>query len=396
MTRRITILGATGSIGRSTARVIEELRATGQADFEVEALTASQDVAGLASLVRSLRPRYVALAAETALADARDALAGLDVEVGVGQDALIEAASRPADWVMSAIVGAAGMAPTLAAVRRGATVALANKESVVCGGKLLIEAAAHHGARLIPVDSEHNAIFQVIGPAEGIEKVTLTASGGPFRAWAIEAMANATPEQACEHPNWSMGKKNSIDSATLMNKGLELIEAAYLFDLPPAKLDVLVHPQSIVHALVAYCDGSVLAQLAAPDMRTPIAYALAWPGRAAVSTPRLDLAKAAELRFEAPDLTRFPALGLARAALEAGGVAPTLLNAANETAVEAFLARRIGFLDIARVVETVLELNTAGKLAEIAKSPSSFDEVVLADAAGRRAAALETQRRCAA
>jgi 1-deoxy-D-xylulose-5-phosphate reductoisomerase len=288
------------------------------------------------------------------------------------------------------------MRPTLAAVERGATVALANKESVVCAGSLLTAAAAAHGARLIPVDSEHNAIFQVIGPAAGIERVTLTASGGPFRTWTAEAMAGVTPERACEHPNWSMGKKNSIDSATLMNKGLELIEAACLFDLPPAKLDVLVHPQSIVHALVAYCDGSVLAQLAAPDMRTPIAHALAWPLRAAIATPRLDLARIGQLGFEAPDLARFPALGLARAALEAGGAAPAVLNAANETAVEAFLARRIGFLDIAAVVETVLDMLAGDKLGEIAKSPSSFDDVIAADGAGRRAAALETARRRAA
>jgi 1-deoxy-D-xylulose-5-phosphate reductoisomerase len=395
-TRSVTLLGATGSVGRSTARVIEELRASGQADIHVEALTAGSDVQGLAALVKSLKPRFVALASETALADAREALSGLNVEVGVGPDALLEAASRPADWVLSAIVGVAGMAPTRAAVRRGATVALANKESVVCGGRLLMDEAARHGAKLIPVDSEHNAVFQAMGAPETIEKVTLTASGGPFRAWALEAMANASPDQACAHPNWSMGKKISIDSATLMNKGLEVIEAAYLFDLPSEKLEVLVHPQSIVHALVAYRDGSVLAQLAAPDMRTPIAYALSWPDRAQVSTPRLDLAKTAQLQFEAPDLTRFPALGLARAALEAGGAAPALLNAANETAVAAFLERRIGFLDIARVVETVLERHSAGQLAEIAKSPSSFDEVVAVDAAGRRAAAMETQRRCAA
>jgi 1-deoxy-D-xylulose-5-phosphate reductoisomerase len=394
--RRVTILGATGSIGRSTAAVIEEARASGQAEIEVEALTAGHDVAGLLEIAHRLRPRFVAFAEEKVLPAAREAFAGTGIEVSAGAAALREAAARPADWVMSAIVGAAGMGPTLSAVERGATVALANKESVVCAGRLLTAAAAAHGARLIPVDSEHNAIFQVLGPAAGVERVTLTASGGPFRTWTAEAMAGVSPERACEHPNWSMGKKNSIDSATLMNKGLELIEAACLFDLPPSKLDVLVHPQSIVHALVAYCDGSVLAQLAAPDMRTPIAHALAWPDRASIATPRLDLARVGQLGFEKPDLGRFPALGLARAALEAGGAAPTVLNAANETAVDAFLARRIGFLDIAGVVETVLDMLAGDRLGEIAKSPSSFDDVMAADAAGRRAAAQETARRRAA
>ncbi len=384
--RRVTILGATGSIGRSTAQVIAEVAASGAGEIEVEALTGGSDVAAMAEMARALRPRFVALADPSRLEPLQAALAGAGIEVKAGPEALIEAAERPADWVMSAIVGVAGMAPTLAAARRGATVALANKESVVCGGALLMEAAAAAGARLIPVDSEHSAIFQVLDRPVRVERVTLTASGGPFRTWPRERMAAVTPEQACAHPNWSMGAKISVDSATLMNKGLELIEAAYLFALPSAQLDILVHPQSIVHSLVAYCDGSVLAQLSCPDMRVPISYALAWPDRAAISAPRLDLAALGALSFERPDTSRFPLLGLARQALETGGAAPAVLNAANETAVHAFLGRRIAFLDIAAVVETVMERFAADQLGEIAKSPSSFDEVYAADASARRAA----------
>ncbi len=336
-----------------------------------------------------MKPRFVALADPTKLYELREGLAGSGVLAGAGEEALEEAAQRDADWVhvRHRRRGRHGPDSRRRTPWRDRGAGQQGKASF-CGGRLLIEAAARHGARLIPVDSEHNAIFQVLGPAEGVEKVTLTASGGPFRSWARDAMVNVTPDQACKHPNWSMGKKNSIDSATLMNKGLEVIEAAYLFDLPPAKLDVLVHPQSIVHALVAYCDGSVLAQLAAPDMRTPIAHALAWPGRASVSTPRLDLARAADLSFEAPNYERFPALGLARAALEAGGLAPAILNAANEIAVAAFLERRIGFLDIAGIVEAVL--NRLGSESTSANSPSSLDEVLAIDALGRRWAGQET------
>jgi 1-deoxy-D-xylulose-5-phosphate reductoisomerase len=289
---------------------------------------------------------------------------------------------------MSAIVGAAGLAPTMAAVRRGAHVALANKECLVCAGPLFIQAAKAHGATLLPVDSEHNAIFQVLTHPERVESLTLTASGGPFRTWTREQMGAATPAQACAHPMWSMGRKISVDSATLMNKGLELIEASYLFGFPANSINVIVHPQSTVHSLVHYVDGSVLAQMATPDMRIPIAYALAWPDRAAVSTARLDLAKLGQLTFEAPDPTRFPALSAARAALERGAAATTALSAANEVAVEAFLAGRIGFLDICRTVEEALSHLEGAEAGLLAKMPSSFDEVGAVDQAARRAARL--------
>jgi 1-deoxy-D-xylulose-5-phosphate reductoisomerase len=317
---------------------------------------------------------------------ARAALAEMDVVVGAGPGALEEAGARPADWVMSAIVGAAGLSPTMAAVRRGAVVALANKECLVCAGPLFIEAARRHGARLLPVDSEHNAIFQVLTHPERVEKLTLTASGGPFRTTSREAMALATPEQACAHPRWSMGRKISVDSATLMNKGLELIEASYLFGFPSESIDIIIHPESVAHSFVHYVDGSVLAQLATPDMRIPIAYALSWPDRAPVTTARLDLAELGALTFEAPDAQRFPALGLCRAALTAGAGATTALSAANEIAVEAFLGGQIRFLDICRIVDEVMGRLEREEAGAIAKSPSSFDEVARVDQAARGAA----------
>ena len=383
--RTVSILGVTGSVGQSTLQVIEELRAQGT-EIPVEALTAGRNVAALAQACQRLRPRFAAVSEPGLLAAAREALAGLDVEVGAGPDALAEAGERPADWVMSAIVGAAGLAPTMAAVRRGAMVALANKECLVCAGPLFTQAAASHGATLLPVDSEHNAIFQVLTHPSRVERLTLTASGGPFRTWTREAMAAATPAQACAHPMWSMGRKISVDSATLMNKGLELIEAAYLFGANEESIEVLVHPQSTVHSLVHYVDGSVLAQMAAPDMRIPIAYALAWPDRAAVSTTRLNLAEIGSLTFEAPDAGRFPALGLCRGSLREGAAATTALSAANEVAVESFLDGRIRFLDICRVVEeAMLQMGRPGA-GLIAKTPSSFDEVAEVDQAARRAA----------
>lgn len=378
--RSISILGVTGSVGRSTIEVIRELRGQG-VELPVEAVTAGGNVAALADACRLLRPRFAAISDERLLGEAREALGGLDVEVGAGQSAILEAGARPADWVMSAIVGAAGLAPTLAAVRRGAMVALANKECLVCAGPLFLAAAKAAGAKLLPVDSEHNAIFQVLTHPDQVEKLTLTASGGPFRTASREAMAAATPAQACAHPKWSMGRKISVDSATLMNKGLELIEASYLFEFAEDKIEILIHPESVVHSLVHYVDGSVLAQMAAPDMRIPISFALTWPWRASVSTPRLDLAGLGGLSFETPDFGRFPALGVCRAALRAGAGATTTLNAANEVAVEAFLAGRIRFLEIVSVVEEVM-----GCAAGIAKTPSSFDEVAVADEAARRAA----------
>ncbi|WP_395648344.1 1-deoxy-D-xylulose-5-phosphate reductoisomerase [Terricaulis sp.] len=384
MTRSISILGVTGSIGASTIEVVDELRRNG-ADIAVEAVTAGGNLSVLAEACRRLRPRFAAVADPAGLAAARAALSGLNVEVGAGPAALVEAAARPSDWVMSAIVGAAGLEPTMAAVRRGATVALANKECLVCAGPLFIQAAKAHGATLLPVDSEHNAIFQVLTHPERVERLTLTASGGPFRTASREAMAAATPDQACAHPRWSMGRKISVDSATLMNKGLELIEASYLFGFTEEKIDVLVHPESTIHSLVHYVDGSVLAQMATPDMRIPISYALAWPDRAAVSTARLDLAAMGKLTFEAPDGVRFPALGLCRTALRTGSAATTALSAANEVAVQAFLEGRIRFLDICRIVEEAMAALEA-EAGFSAKSPSSFDQVRAVDQAARDAA----------
>jgi 1-deoxy-D-xylulose-5-phosphate reductoisomerase len=351
--RQVTILGSTGSVGCNTV----ELLAAAPEDYAVEALVAQRNVQRLAEQARQLRARFAVVADETRYPALKAALAGSGIEAAAGAAAVVEAASRPADWVMAAIVGAAGLAPTLAAVRRGAMVALANKEVLVCAGALVTAEARRNGARLLPVDSEHNAIFQVFDAAQrhAIERIVLTASGGPFRERSRAAMAAVTPAEAVAHPNWRMGAKISVDSATMMNKGLEVIEAHHLFDLESERVEVVVHPQSVVHGLVYYEDGSVLAQLGSPDMRTPIANALGWPDRIAAPSPRLDLAQLARLTFEAPDPERFPALRLARAALVAGGGAPTVLNAANEVAVAAFLDSRIGFLDIADIVERCLE-----------------------------------------
>lgn len=375
--RSVTILGATGSIGRSTLDLIGH----DPQRYQVEALTAQQNVAALATLARQHRARLAVIGDPEHYPALVDALAGSGIEVACGSAGLHEAAERPADWVMAAIVGAAGLGPTLAAVRRGAMVALATKESLVCAGGLLMAEVARSGSLLLPVDSEHNAIFQALKgePAGCVERLILTASGGPFRTRPLAEMARVTPAEAIAHPNWSMGAKISVDSATMMNKGLELVEAHHLFALPEDQLDILVHPESIVHSLVAFRDGSCLAQLGQPDMRIPIAHTLGWPERLEAPTPRLDLAQIARLTFEAPDPVRFPALRLARQALRAGGGAPTVLNAANEVAVAAFLARRIGFLDIAAVVEDVLE--------QTAAPPSAcLDEVVALDGEARRRA----------
>ncbi|MCH7888524.1 MAG: 1-deoxy-D-xylulose-5-phosphate reductoisomerase [Proteobacteria bacterium] len=351
--RRVTILGSTGSVGRNTLDLIERHRPA----YEVEALTAYSNVELLAEQARRLCPRLAVIGDDSLYAELKEALAGTGVETAAGADGLTEAAERPSDWVMAAIVGAAGLAPTLTAVRRGTIVALANKEALVCAGAIMMAEVKAHGATLLPVDSEHNAIFQVFDfkRRESIERIILTASGGPFRELDLEAMADVTPEQAVAHPNWKMGAKISVDSATLMNKGLELIEAHHLFALPSERIDVVIHPQSVVHSLVTHVDGSVLAQLGSPDMRTPIAYALGWPDRIAAPVERLDLAAVAKLTFEAPDESRFPALPLARHALQSGDGAPTILSAANEVAVHGFLARKIGFLDIVRIVERTLE-----------------------------------------
>jgi len=358
LARRVTVLGSTGSIGISTLDVIAYARSCYGAEvLPVEALTANGNLAGLAEQAKAIKPRLAVIGDESRYGELKEALAGTGIEAAAGRKAVIAAAARPSDTVMVAIMGAAALEPALAAVARGANVALANKECIVAAGTVFHRALAASTASVIPVDSEHNAVFQVYGAAgdEAVEKVTLTASGGPFREWTLERMRSATPAQAVAHPNWSMGAKISVDSATLMNKGLELIEAHFLFALPAEKLDVVVHPQSIVHCLVSYADGSTLAHLSSPDMRTPIAHALAWPRRISSPSRRLDLAKAGKLTFEAPDHERFRCLKLALDCLDRGCMSPTILNAANEIAVDAFLSGRIGFLDIARVVEATLD-----------------------------------------
>lgn len=356
--RGLAILGATGSIGRSTLDVV----ARSPEEFRVEVLSAQRNVAAMAELVQRFRPR-LAIMVDAAAADALRDVVGKICPVISGAQALVEGVQQPGvDVVMVAIVGACGLAPTLAAAQAGHDILLATKEALVTAGPLLLSAADAGQARLLPIDSEHNAIFQCLPQSyrcgqrpQGVQRLILTASGGPFRDWSVEAMARATPEQAIAHPKWDMGRKISVDSATMMNKGLELIEAAFLYDLPSACVDILIHPQSIVHSLVEYADGSQLAQLGSTDMRIPIAHALHYPARGASGAQSLDLAQIGQLEFSAPDPQRFPALRLARAALESGGIAPAVLNAANEVAVEAFLAQRIGFMDIAALVEDTLD-----------------------------------------
>ncbi len=356
--RRITILGATGSVGATSLALIEALRARhGEDACPIEALTAHRDVEKLAAIAKRVRPRYAAVADPAAGPALREALAGEPIAVGAGPQAMVEAAQRPADWVMAAIVGAAGLEPTLAAARRGADVALANKEALICAGPVFLKAIAAGGGRLLPVDSEHHAVFELLPHLNraDVTRVTLTASGGPFRTWSAEQMAAATPQEAVKHPTWSMGAKISVDSATLVNKGLELIEAHHLFGLSDDDLDVLVHPQSTVHALVEARDGSVFAHMAPPDMTLPVACALAYPERLTGAGHGLDLAAMGQLTFETPDLARFPGLGFARAALRAGGLAPAAFNAANEIAVSAFLDRGLGFLDIPTTSARVMD-----------------------------------------
>jgi len=381
--RTITVLGSTGSVGTQT---IDLLMAAPDA-FAVRALIGGRNVPLLAEQARGLRAELAVISDPALLAPLRAALAGTPIRTAAGEAAVIEAAAMPADWTMAAITGAAGLAPTLSAIRRGGAIALANKEALVCAGDLMMRAVQQAGVTLLPVDSEHNAIFQALETANrgAVEKIVLTASGGPFRTASLEEMRAATPERALRHPIWSMGAKISIDSATMMNKGLELIEAARLFGLPETAIDVLVHPQSVVHGMVCYADGSVLAQMGAPDMRIPIAHALAWPARMPTRSPRLDLAALAQLDFAAPDLVRFPALRLARDALRAGGGAPTLLNAANEVAVAAFLERRIGFLDIAATVEQVLAMlgtppaDTLGAVLELDRAARDAAQRIVGD-----------------
>ena len=375
--RRVTILGSTGSIGCSTIDLIER----DPAAYRVEALTAYRNVDALAAQARKFNAKFVAIGDPDKYEDLKSALSGSDAEIAAGPQAIVEAAARDADWVMAGIVGAAGLEPTLQAARQGAVVAFANKECLVCAGDLMLEEISRSGATLLPVDSEHNAIFQVFefDRRESIEKIVLTASGGPFRTRSLDEMRNVTPAEAVAHPNWDMGAKISVDSATMMNKGLELIEAFYLFGLPEDRIDILVHPQSIIHSMVAYVDGSVLAQLGTPDMRTPISYTLAWPRRMAAPSARLDLGEIATLTFEAPDSERFPALRLARTALKTGGAAPTILNASNEEAVAGFLAEKVGFLDIPRIVEETLEKMPGSEIG-------SVEDVLAVDAEARQVA----------
>ena len=383
--RTVTVLGSTGSVGSQTAQLLADRDA-----FRVRALVGGRNANLLAAQARALGAELAVINDPAGYPELSEALAGSGIEAACGPEAVLAAAALPAEWTMAAISGAAGLPATLAAIRRGQAVALANKEALVCAGEVMMRAVRESGATLLPVDSEHNAIFQSLGGGNhaSIEKIALTASGGPFRNSSAEEMARVEPEAALRHPVWSMGAKITIDSATLMNKGLEVIEASRLFELEESRIEVLVHPQSVVHGLVYYRDGSVLAQLGSPDMRVPIAHTLAWPERMATSAPRLDLARLGQLEFYAPDDERFPALRLAREALRAGKGAPTILSAANEVAVDAFLKRRIGFLDIAATVARVLDI--------LGSPPAHTLEAVLAlDRAARQLAERMTAARAA-
>lgn len=383
MSRTITVLGATGSIGASTLDLIRRNRD----EWQVEALTANCSAKELAALAREFGAKFAVVGDEGCLADLRDALAGSDIEAAGGADALCDAAKRPVDMTVAAIVGCAGLAPTMAAVERGGTIALANKEALVSAGEVMTGAVARHGATLLPTDSEHNAIFQCLagGKIEDVARITLTASGGPFRTWDAAAIHAATPKQAVAHPNWSMGAKISVDSATMMNKGLEYIEAHHLFPVGLERLRIVVHPQSVIHSMVEYRDRSTLAQLGPSDMRVPIASCLAFPDRMETPLEPLDLAAIGELTFQAPNEELFPATRIAREAIEAGGAAPATLNAANEIAVEAFLAGQIGFSRITAVAESTLERYEA-------PAPSTLEDVLAIDSEARKhaLAALES------
>ncbi|MEK1927310.1 1-deoxy-D-xylulose-5-phosphate reductoisomerase [Rhizobium giardinii] len=379
--RRLTILGSTGSIGTNTLDVIDQLG--GRDAFEIAAVTGNGNIDLLAEQAKATGAELAVTASERHYESLKSALAGTGIEVAAGRSGLIEAAERNADWVMAAIVGTAGLAPTLAAAKRGADIALANKECLVSAGDLFVRAVAEGGGRLIPVDSEHSAIFQSLEDDQrhAVERIVLTASGGPFRTWSREQMAGVTAEIARAHPNWSMGLKISIGSASMFNKALEMIEAKHLFNVAPSQIEVVVHPQSIIHSMVGYTDGSVIAQLGCPDMRTAIGYALTYPMRTKLNVDRLDFAKLARLDFEAPDEVRFPALRLARTAMERGGLQGAVMNAAEEVAFEAFVSGRIGFLDMADIAEAVMDRMTAVAPAV------SMDDVFAADSEARARAA---------
>ena len=374
MTRSLSIFGATGSVGLSTLDLVRQHRDK----YRIVALTANGNAADLAKLAREFDAEIAVVADETAYAALVEALAGSSTKAAAGPAALVEAAQMGADWTMAAIVGCAGLPPTMAAIEAGKTVALANKEALVSAGDLMMAAVERSGATLLPVDSEHNAIFQCLagGHIDQVRKITLTASGGPFRTFSLDQMRAVTPAQAVAHPNWDMGAKISVDSATMMNKGLELIEAHHLFPVGLDRLDIVVHPQSVIHSMVEYVDRSTLAQLGSPDMRIPIASTLAWPARIETNSEPLDLARISKLEFEVPDLVRFPALQLARTSAEQGGAAPAILNAANEVSVAAFLNGQIGFLDIANVVSSTLDGYSPN-------APHSLEHLFSIDAAAR-------------
>ncbi len=382
--QRLSILGSTGSVGKSALEVIAHANLREAGRFEIVALAAGKDAEALATQALAVRPQLAVIADEGKLDELRSRLEGSGIEVAAGLGAVDEAASRPADRVLAAIVGFVGLSSTLAAVRAGTDVAIANKESVVCGGRLLFSEAAKSGARILPVDSEHNAIFQSLGDGRALEKLTITASGGPFRLASMDQMARATPEQAASHPNWSMGQKISIDSATLMNKALEFIEAAVLFKIDPEIIDVLVHPQSIIHGMAHFTDGSVIAQLGCPDMKTPISYALGWPDRVATDVRRLDLAELGKLTFERVDETRFSSIRLARAALALGPGGSAVLNCANESAVSAFIRGDCGFLDITWAVEETLRRFSSSDFAST--RCETIEEIAFLDRFGRESA----------
>lgn len=373
---KLTILGSTGSIGESTLRVVQHKNSISPGYFEIDTLIAGSNVKALAEQAKAVNARNAVISDEAQYQTLVDSLSGTEIRASAGISAVLEAASRSVDKCMAAISGTAGLLPTLAAIDAGNTILLANKETMVCAGPMVLERARQNDVQIVPVDSEHNAIFQVTQGNIDFDRITLTASGGPFRTASIEEMRSASPAKALAHPNWSMGAKNSLDSATMMNKGLELIEAAYLFDIPEDRIDVLIHKQSIIHSLVSFADGSVLAQMGEPDMCTPIAHALAWPDRIETDVNRMDLAKLAQLDFEAPDDERFPALNLARMASRAGALGTSVFNAANEYAGLAFLNGNCGFLDISELVRYALEKALDKIDAEMPRSVESIEDVL--------------------
>jgi 1-deoxy-D-xylulose-5-phosphate reductoisomerase len=388
--RSISIFGATGSIGENTFDLI--MRAGGPEAFRTVALTGGRNTARLAEMARALRAEVAVTAHDDALPGLRDRLAGTGIAVAAGPAAIVEAADRPADWVMSAIVGAAGLAPGLTALRHGGRLALANKESLVCAGELLLSTAARHGATVLPVDSEHSAIFQALQGEEhrAIERIILTASGGALRDWPLDRLATATVDQALAHPNWAMGKRITIDSASMFNKALEVIEVREFFGVTPDQVEVIIHPESLIHSLVGFCDGALMAHMGAPDMRHPIGYALNWPARAPLPVARLDLAQVAQLTFRAPDLIRYPALRLAREVMAVRGAAGAVFNAAKEVALDHFLEGRIGFMDMAGVVETTLS-TVAGEIS-LGNAVMTLEDVTAADHLSRVRAGQAARR----